>query len=411
MENLNQTKTKDTLILTKAVFNILLDKIINHFLKKNNLENNYKETQLFGFGNYKTDKANLKDDFETLGKGYVNGKYLYNKSREALTGNPFIKISREYKYIFFNYVGFKDVYEFIDQDFFLPNQKSKQLELLYNENIIEDYYYVSYYYGEDKKMNKGQVIIYKQWKNIEMKYIYEDDFGKTGNYSFFGNIVNSEGFVFFDTKFYSDNKKREGAKFTFFIGKSSPHEREYLIGTYSGFDKYDNTIAGKMILKKFESKNAMEIESSSKYFEPIICQELNKKRIIVESIIRKNPLLFSSKSPFANVLKKVANNYLLKFYHDQEIYETKITVEDTHFNIKSLNSHLIIENDQVNLINNGQILNLDFSINGLFELQNISIYIKTFDLIEKDHIPIGQYVGVNINNIIFSGKVEFERIK
>ncbi|MDC3133031.1 hypothetical protein OA501_02330, partial [Flavobacteriaceae bacterium] len=260
---MEKEKTKKTLVLTTAVFNILLGKIISHFSSKNDIDiPKYKENQLYGFGNYTSEKPNLKKDFELVLKGYINGKYLYNKNREASTGRPFVKISREYKYIFFNYLGFKDVYEFINQDFFTPNQKSKQLELLNQENSIEDYYYVCYYFGEDERMNKGQVIIYRQWKNIEMKYIYEDGNGHTGVYSFFGSVIHSEGFLFFDTKFYVENKKNEGAKFIFFIGKSAPHERNYLIGTYSGFDKYDNTIAGKIILKKLDSQIQMEKEVS-----------------------------------------------------------------------------------------------------------------------------------------------------
>ena len=308
-------------------------------------------------------------------------------------------------------MGFKNIDEFLNQDYFSPNQKSKQIEILHKDNNIEDYFYTAYYFGEDKRMSKGQVIIYKQWKNIEMKYIYEDAFGKTGVYSFFGKINYSEGFVFFDTKFYLDNKKNEGAKFTFFIGKSAPHERDFLIGTYTGFDKYDNTIAGKMILKKFDNRDEMENEVSNKLFDPIICQELNNKRIIVESVIRKNPLLFSSRSPYAQILNKITNHYLLKFYHEDDIFEIKLILEKYHLNIKSLDKNFFIENDQINLISNGQIINLDFSINGLFHIQKASIYIRSIDLIEIKEGQFGQFTAIDINNKIMSGKVEFEIIQ
>lgn len=413
MEKSDNVTTKETLVLTKTVFNILLDKILSHFRSKHSIDfPRYKENQLYGFGNYDLEKPNLKEDFESVLKGYVNGKYLYNKNREASTGKPFVKISREYKYVFFNYLGFKDIYEFINQDFFTPSQKSKQLELLHQENNVEDYYYVCYYFGEDKKMNKGQVIIYRQWKNIEMKYIYEDEFGQTGVYSFFGSITHSEGFVFFDTKFYVGSKKNEGAKFIFFIGKSAPHERNFLIGTYSGFDKYDNTIAGKMILKKSDSRVDMEKEISNKEFDPIISQELNKKRIIVESVIRKSPLLFSLKSPYAQVLYNVSGKYILEFHQDKNAYSIKINIEKHHLNIKSLNDSFIIEDDQINLINNGQIINMDFSIKGLFYIQKASIYINTYDLLEGNNdTTSGKFTAVDVNNDIISGIVRFEKLK
>jgi hypothetical protein len=411
MENVFKPESNETLVLSKMVFVTLLEKMIVHFRKSHEIENNYKEAQLFGFGNYNKDEPNLKYDLELIVKGYINGKYLYNKNREALTGKPFIKINREYRYVFFNYLGYKDVNEFINQDFFTPSQKSKQLEVIQKDFNIEDYYYVCYYYGEDQKMIKGQIIIYNQWKNIEMKYIYEDQLGKTGIYSFFGSITKNESFVFFDTKFYSGSKKNEGAKLIFFIGKSVPHEREFLLGTYSGFDKYDNTIAGKMILKKFGTRLKMENEVSNNTFDSIICQELNKKRIVVESVIKKHPLLFSAKSPYAQMLDNISNKYLVKFYFEKEVYLIKLVIENFHLNIKSLDDSVFIKNDRINVISNGQIIHLDFSINGLFHIHEVSIYIKSINLLDKKNNHKGQYTASDANNNIISGIVEFETIK
>jgi hypothetical protein len=411
MENVFKPESKETLVLSKMVFVTLLEKMIEHFRKSHEIDNNYKKTQLFGFGNYNLDKPNLKNDLELIVKGYINGKYLYNKNREAITGKPFIKINREYRYVFFNYLGYKDVNEFINQAFFTPSQKSIQLDVLQKDHNIEDFYYICYYYGEDEKMNKGEVIIYNGWKNIEMKYIYEDELSKKGIYSFFGNITKNEGFVFFDTKFYSSNKQNEGAKFVFFIGKSVPHEREFLLGTYSGFDKYDNTIAGKMILKKFETRNKMEIEASNKIFDSRICQELNKLRIVVESVIKKTTMLFSVKSPYAQILESISSKYLVKFYFEKDVYSIKLAIENSHLNIKSLEDFLLIKSDRINIISNGQIIHLDFSINGLFYIQEVSIYIKTINIIDKKNKHEGQYTASDVNNNIISGIVEFETIK
>ncbi len=407
----NKTISKETLVLTKAIFTILLDQIIHKFTTEKKVHlRNFRENQLYGFGNYNRAKPNLKQDFEGVLKGYVNGKYLYNKNREASKGMPFVKISREYKYLFFNYLGFEDVYEFMNKDLVSLDEKTKQLALLHQENTIEDAYYVSYYFGEDKKMNKGQVIIYRQWKNIEMKYVYEDDQERTGVYSFFGSIKHSEGFVFFDTNFYEGRKKNEGAKFIFFIGKSAPHERNFLIGTYSGFDKYDNVIAGKMILKKVSSRTVMEQEGMIKDFDPIISQELNKKRIIVESVIRKSPLLFSEKSPYAQVLRDISGPCLVTFYDSGNAHEIQVNIEQNHLNVRSMNDALVINDDYVDLINNGQIIHLSFSINGLFYIQKVSVYIKSYDLLQKSTANTsGKYVAVDIHNEVLSGIVEFKR--
>ncbi|MCK5401224.1 MAG: hypothetical protein KAJ28_06285 [Flavobacteriaceae bacterium] len=411
MENQLNTQKKETLLLTKHVFNTLIDRVVYHFRKEHKINERYKDSQLYGFGNYDPEKPNLKNDLELVLRGYVNGKYLYNKYREATSGKPIIKISREYKYVFFNYLGIKSIHEFIESDFFTVKQKSKQLDLINQRSRSEDHYYICYYFGEDNQMNKGQVIIYNDWKTIEMKYIYEDVNSEKGIYNFYGTINQSEDFAYFDTKYFVGNKKSEGAKFIFFIGKSSPNERLYLIGTYSGFDKYDRAIAGKMILKKYDTKLEIEKEASSKSFDPIICQELNKNRLVVESNIRKNPLMFSKKSPYAQAFINTSGKYLITFTIEKEKYSIKCEIQQYHFNIVSLDDSIIIEDDRINIINKGQILNLDFSITGLFYLQKVSIYIKMFDFQQNESKALGSFNGVDINNNIVSGIVMIEQLK
>jgi len=404
MENKLDKEINQTLLLTKKVFMTLLNSIISQF-KSTHLSHKFKDSQLYGFGNYDLNKPNLKHEFEALLKGYVNGKYLYNKYREAASGKPIIKISREYQSLFFKYIDYKNIFEYIGSDLFSLEEKNKQLLLLTNIETIDDHYYICYYYGEDNKMIKGQVIIYNGWKTIEIKYFYNHNNKDNVVYSFVGTINHSEDFVHFDTKYFVGSKKNEGAKFIFFIGKSSPSERQYLIGTYSGFDKYDRAIAGKMILKKFDSKAEIDIEVSDPSFDSIICQELNKNRIVVESNIRKNPLTFSKKSPYAKVLMNSFGNYSFSFKLDENIFELKVKIEKYHYNIVSLNNYIVIEDDKISLVNKGQILNLDFSISGMFHLQKVSIYLNVFDFTNHDIESRCDFIGVDINNNIVSGKL------
>ncbi len=408
MEIIKNVENKETLILTNRIFYALHKKVINHFFHIHNIKSNYKETQLYGFGNYDEDKPNIREDLQILVDGYINGKYLYNKNREATAGKPLIKISREYRHVLFNYPGYKNVYDFVRQDFIKKKDRKEQLSILNKESNIEDYFYVCYYYGEDKKMNKGQVIIYKQWKTVEVKYLYEDESGKIGIYSFFGTIIKSEDYLYFNTKFFVGSKKHEGAKFFFFVGKSAPHERKFLIGTYTGFDKYGNTIAGKMILKKFDSRDCMEAEVNNKNFDPIFSQELSKRRIIVESVVKKNPLLFSAKSPYAKILHGIAQTYKTIFKRDDDKFEIILTIEKSHLNIKCPDKSLIIDDDQINLLGNGQIINLEFAVSGLFNIQKVSLYIKSSDLLNKESKSPGEYTAVDFNNNIISGKVSME---
>jgi len=410
MENILERPDNETLLLTRQVLTVLLNRVIAHFKESHNIEGKYKYSQLYGFGNYDSEKANLKNDLELVLRGYVNGKYLYNKLREASSGKPIIKISREYRSLFFNYLGHRDVIEFIESDLFTPKQRDKQFDLLHKRGSLVDHYYVCYYFGEDNKMNKGQVIIYNDWKTVEMIYVYVDDNGSRGVYTFCGTISQSEDFAHFDTKYFVGNKKSEGAKFIFFIGKSSPNERHYLTGTYSGFDKYDRAISGKMILKKYDTKAEIEEEVNDKSFDPIICQELNKVRLVVESNIRKNPLRFSKKSPYAQILTKSAGDFNFEFNIDGKQHGLKLRIEKYHYNILSLNDSIIIEDDKVAVLNKGQILNLDFSVSGMFHLQKTSIYINAMDFIDKTKGVQGNFNGVDINNNIVSGMVKISKL-
>lgn len=410
MENELNRNNNETLLLTNTVFSTMLNSIIDHFKKTHSIIGKYKDSQLYGFGNYNPDIPTIKNDLEHVLKGYVNGKYLYNKLREASTGKPVIKISGAYKLLFFNYLGYLDVVEFVKTQLFTDIQRSKQLELIDKGSKSEDYYYVCYYFGEDNKMNKGQTIIYNGWKTIEMIYVYTDKNESKNIYTFHGTINQSEDFAHFNTKYYLGNKKSEGAKFIFFIGKSSPSEREYLVGTYSGFDKYDRSIAGKMILKKYNTKAEIEEEVSEKSFDPIICQELIKHRLVVESNIRKNPLLFSKRSPYAQILMNSFGEYMFKFSVDKIKYQLKLKIEKFHFNIVSQNNSIIIEDDKISVLNKGQILNLDFSISGIFHLQKVSIYIKAPDFTKVSEVATGSFNGVDINNNIVSGDVIIEKI-
>lgn len=405
MENIFNKARTESLLLLKNTFRILLEEIIKYFKDSNNISTNYNNSQLYGFGNFDTEKPNLKDELEQILKGYVNGKYLYNKFRELQSGKPIIKISRDYKFLFFNYLGYKDIYEFLETNLFDEIEKKSQIELLNKGSQQSNYYYVCYYYGEDNKMNKGEVIIYNDWKKLEIIYVYPDNNGYNEIYSFYGTIKQSDDFIFFDTKYYIGGKNSEGAKFTFFIGKSSPNERNYLVGTYSGFDKYDRAIAGKIILKKYNSKSEIEEEVNNVNFDPIICQEINKSRIVVESNIRKNPLLFSKQSPYSQILLKISGNYNLTFKLKKQSYSLKINIENYHYNIICLNEAIIIENDKITLLSKSQILNFDFYISGIFYLQKVSIYLNTQYFIKNKEKATGSFNGVDVNNKIISGDV------
>lgn len=407
MENSN-VLISEQLTLTKYCFNKLIAAIINTFKNKHGIEI-INDSQLFGFGNYEITKPNLKSEFEKITKSYINGKYLYNKIRELKQGRPIIKLNREYKYAFFNYLGYDSIESFLENEVLDEMELEKQLSLIQTAHSNEEYYYCAYYYGEDQKMTKGKLIIYNNWSNIEIRFVYFDEKDLKSEHVFYGVIKMSEDFMFIHTKYIVNNTKREGASFIFFIGKSTPSERNYLIGTYSGFDKYNCAIAGKMILKKFEDKKAMESEFSTRYVHPLFTQELRRERIIVESNVPSISSKISNKSPYASLFSNLSGNYLFTFYSDkEELYSLQLSIDSHNYNILSNDPNLIIANDNVKLINRAQNVYLDFEVLGVSYIQKVSIYIKMYNLMNPQNEVFGVFSGVDVNNNPINGNVKIE---
>lgn len=407
MENSN-ILISEQLALTKYCFDKLISAIINTFKIKNGIEL-INDSQLFGFGSYDITKPNLKSEFEAITKNYINGKYLYNKNRELKQGRPVIKINREYKYAFFNYLGYSSIESFLENEVLDEMELEKQLSLIQTTHSNEEYYYCAYYYGEDQKMTKGKLIIYNNWSNIEIRFVYFDEKDVKSEHVFYGVIKMSEDFMFIHTKYIVNNTKREGASFIFFTGKSTPSERNYLIGTYSGFDKYNCAIAGKMILKKFEDKKAMESEFATRHVHPLFTQELRRERIIVESNVPSISSKISNNSPYASLFSNLSGNYLFTFYSDkEELYSLQLSIDSHNYNILSNDPNLIIANDNVKLINRAQNVYLDFEVLGVSYLQKVSMYIKMYNLINPQNEVFGVFSGIDVNNNPINGNVKIE---
>lgn len=408
MEN-DKPLISEQLTLTKYCFDKLIMAIINKFTDKYEIET-IKDSQLYGFGNYDVTKPSLKNEFEGITKSYINGKYLYNKNRELKQGRPVINLNREYKHVFFNYLKYDGIESFLENEIVDKLELEKQVALLQTTHSNEDFYYCAYYYGEDQKMTKGKLIIYNNWSNIEFRFVYFDKNDIKSEHIFYGVIKMSEDFMFIHTRYIVNNTKREGANFTFFVGKSAPTERHYLIGAYSGFDKYNRSIAGKMILKKFEDKKAMESEFSTRHVDPLFTQELRKERIIIESQVPNTSSKISSKSPYASLFSSLSGNYLFTFYsNDKEIvYLLEVLIDPHNYNISSSNPNLIIENDIVKLINRGQNVYLDFDVHGVSYFQKISMYIKMYYLMNPENEVFGVYSGIDLNNNPVNGRVKVE---
>ena len=124
MENFIKPE-KNTLFITAYCFRILLDLMLIKFKAKHNDLSANKVNQLYGFGNYDTTKPNLQHELEKLAGGFINGKYLYDKTRELQSGKPVLKLNGYYKVVLFRYIGYDDINVFTEKEIIDENEKKK----------------------------------------------------------------------------------------------------------------------------------------------------------------------------------------------------------------------------------------------------------------------------------------------
>lgn len=399
----------ESLPITLNYFKTLIKEIQTTFLKKHNLKELPKALQLYGYGDFDETKPSLKLDFEAIGTEFINGKYLYDKTRQAYKGRPIIKLNKYYKSIILLYLGYNNFKEFVNKKHLGVEETQEQISLLYNEKSNRTFYYLSYYYGEDNKLLKGQTVISENFKKIHHSYVYPQDDGSFKVHRSFGTITRREDTLHINTKTLLDGKLVEGGSEIYYIGHNDPANTQFLIGTYCTFDIYTQTVAGKSIFERCESKEDMETKSKDSTIPAYIAQEIRKSRIINPSIVPKHIMEISDKSPYSSIYNLIPGKYKLTFNLNKTTKEIlEFCISASNFQIKPLTSNIYFENDNIQLINKASILHLSFKLAGIIALDSVDIYIKTYFLKEKSKNTIGVFSGIDNENRLVNGEVLIE---
>lgn len=406
-------KVQDTsLIITSDYFKIVMEVVHKTFLKNHNLEKLPKALQLYGYGDFDEKKPNLKTDFEDIGAEFINGKYLYDKTREHYKGKPVIKLNTYYKSILLKYIGYKSFEEFVNDHSISDNEKDKQLSLITDEDIDKTYYYVNYYFGEDSIIIKGQTIITNNWKKIQHTYIYPQDDGSVKEHYNYGNIIKRDDTLHINTKTLLDDKLVEGASEIYYIGHKTPHNINYLIGTYCTFDIYSNTVAGQAILEKCKTKEEMITMSKNPVIPAYIALEIRNKRIINNRVVPNSYLELSEMSPYSSIYGSLAGKYKLEFdfnENDSEILEFEISY--INYRIIPITPNVYFEKDDLQLLNKGSVVHFNIRFSGIIAFDRIDFYIKTYYLKDNTNNQKGVFSGIDNENRLVNGSftLNFEK--
>lgn len=398
-----------TLLITNYCFKILLEKVLLQFKTK------YKDqaavigrvTQLYGFGNYNASLPSLGEDLEKLTGAFINGKYLYDKQRELQGGKPIIKLNGYYKIVLFQYIGYKGIIDFIEQEIKDPKEKEKQQILIKDDTEEQNNFYVCYYFGEFKEVVKSQVVVLNNWKNFQYTYLYPLKDGTFREFYAFGTAKRRADILHVRTKTLMDGRMIDGGEDILYVGHTEPSTNAFMLGVFSAFDINNKVVAGKIIFEKCDSKSEMIAKSTILKIPAYIAQELRNVRIENDGNIPNNIFDISSKSPYSITYDKIPGNYTFTLFQQQELLgDFKFSINSDNFKLSSLTEGLLIVKDNFELIQNGSVLHFSFQITGIAFFTQLEVFIKTYYLNKGVTDIKGVYSGLDIENRLISGELQ-----
>jgi len=398
---------------SKAVLHVntyCFDKLIEAIYDK--LEQNHPGilkkgvSQIYGFGGYDEDAPSLKSELQNISGEFVNGKYLYDKKREHVAGNPIIKLNRPYKHLLFEYLGYQDIASFVADHIHDKNEKKKQLELVNSPLKSHTQYYVSYHFGEYKQIVKAQVTVKDDWKRIEYNYLYPQDDGTIKTFLYYGDVKKRADALHIQTRTFMDGKMVPGGENILYIGYGDPAKSKYILGVFSAFDINNRLIAVKSIHEKCVSAEEMHERSTAKKIPGYIAQEIRNQRLENEIHIPNDKLEISPVSPYYLTYEKIAGEYKFSFKSENiDLSDLDIHIDPNNYKMSSLVPGVLINKDHMELIQNGSILNLRMKLSGLTSFLQIDIYVKTYYLFENSENAKGIFCGIDFENRLVKGEV------
>jgi len=402
-----ENQKNNTLYLTSHCFTILLEGVLAEFRNKHTSAAIGRVTQLYGFGNYNPTLPNLRQELEKLTGGFINGKYLYDKSRELRTGKPVLKLNGYYKIVLFQYLGYEGISDFIKKEITDKTEQERQWDLNKNAVTRQTYYYVAYHFGEYKEIVKSQVTVLNGWKNIQYKYLYPSKDGSFKSFNYHGTVKKRADILHIPTKTLMDGKLVDGGENILYVGHSEPGDSAFIVGVFSAFDINNRVIAGKLIHEKCASKEEMIAKSTTRKIPAYIAQELRNVRIENDSTIPNDVLEISAKSPYSITYEKIPGDYRFQLLQNGEVLgDFSFTVDKNTFKISPMTSGVLINKDNFELIQNGSVIHFSFQLTGIALFTRLEAFIKTYYLNKGERAIRGVYSGLDIENRLISGDLD-----
>ena len=398
----------NTLLVTAHCFKILLAMILKQFKEehKGNSAVIGRVTQLYGFGNYNANLPSLGQALEKLTGGFINGKYLYDKQRELQMGKPVLKLNGYYKTVLFQYIGYEGIVDFTKKVIKEEQEKAKQLALIQNDTLEQNFFYVCYYFGEFKEVVKCQVVVLNNWKNLQYTYLYPLKDGAFRKFLAYGTAKRRGDILHVRTKTLMDGKMIDGGEDILYVGHTEPSTNTFMLGVFSAFDINNRVVAGKIIFEKCDSKAEMIAKSITLKIPAYIAQELRNVRIENDGIIPNSTFDISSKSPYSITYDKIPGNYTFTLFQQEELLgDFQFSIHSDTFKLSSLTEGVLIVKDNFELIQNGSVIHFSLQLTGIAFFTKLEVFFKTYYLNKGAKDIQGVFSGLDIENRLISGEV------
>lgn len=327
--------------------------------------------QLYGFGNYDEEKANLKGFItEKTGK-WINGKYLYNKRREIDAGHKTkVKIRRDYLTILIIAAGYKDYNDYLQNSAYISADVREVEQAVLEGSIKDDHvlYYVGYYVEDRRYYIKSKFTIY-QMKSASWEILYWEKNKEPTAYTYFGKCVptGDSALSFYFSK--EDSSLNKECFVNLFYGNNM-NNKPLLLGAYCGFDRSNNPVIGKLVFEEVVDAEAQSEKVRSNEINPIYHHHLYSQRLIVDGVLphKDSDLAVSINRPqIINFLigrysgyYLDSNDYLIpiSFQVLNELGEIKLIINNTNFEgigrLNKTENYLISEFNEKNQISYSQ---------------------------------------------------------
>lgn len=398
----------NTLLMTAHCFKILLAMILKQF-KEEHKENSAvigRVTQLYGFGNYNASLPSLGQALEKLTGEFINGKYLYDKQRELQMGKPVLKLNGYYKTVLFQYIGYEGIVDFTEKVIKEAQEKEKQLALIQNDILEQNFFYVCYYFGEFKEIVKCQIVVLNNWKNLQYTYLYPLKDGTFKKFLAYGTAKRRADILHVRTKTLMDGRMIDGGEDIIYVGHTEPGTNAFMLGVFSAFDINNRVVAGKIIFEKCDSKAEMLTKSLSRKIPAYIAQELRNVRIENDGVIPNSTFDISSKSPYSITYDKIPGNYTFTLFQQEELLgDFQFSIHSDTFKLTSLTEGVLIVKDNFELIQNGSVIHFSLQLTGIAFFTRLEFFIKTYYLNKGEKDIRGVFSGLDIENRLISGEV------